>query len=192
MGFGLGSIAGPIFDVAMQGWQNYETHRSQGIAQGQAQNQMDFQERMRNTSHQAEVEDLKKAGLNPILSAGGQGAPAPSGASAPIAVPTINMPDMMAYGISLKQLEQVDRRLQLDGDRAAAEIAEKVSAKELNEIRKALGLKELESPMNQIKGGAGKILKEIIKQIQDNFHKPKLNGLDPVAPGTEGAPMSLR
>lgn len=43
--------------------------------------QMDFQERMRNTSHQAEVKDLRKAGLNPVLSANSSGASVPGGSS---------------------------------------------------------------------------------------------------------------
>lgn len=96
----LGSEFNQMYNLIMQ-----QTDKNNAFSAEQAQRQMDFQERMNNiamefnsaeaaknrewqemmsnTAHQREIEDLKAAGLNPVLSAsGGNGAAVTSGATA--------------------------------------------------------------------------------------------------------------
>lgn len=63
---------------------------SSAYGASQADKQMRFQERMSSTAHQREMADMRKAGLNPVLSAKYGGASTPPGASAP--TPDFNSP----------------------------------------------------------------------------------------------------
>lgn len=104
-GAALGSLGSGLIGASAQ-------DRANESNLGIAREQMSFQERMSGTAHQREVEDLRKAGLNPVLSAGGGGASAPSGAGATMVPgnPASGLPgaissamDMISFEKDLKQ-----------------------------------------------------------------------------------------
>lgn len=181
------SAGSSVFGAISSGIQTGVNYRSQqNTNQMNAQlsdNQMNFQKRMSDTAHQREVKDLKKAGLNPILSAGGGGASTPSGSAPTMVAPQIELPDFMSYGISMKQLEQADQRLAIDKANSAASIAKNLDERSLIKMKTILAQKGMLKA--ELEGEVSSVLRNMINYLKKNRNKvPKLTP-SPNIPGNE-------
>lgn len=166
-GTSWGAIAAPIIGNGMNMWMNQQTNQQNRDI---ANDQMRFQENMSNTAHQREVADLSAAGLNPILSNGGGGSSTPSGSSATMQAPQVQMPDMLSYGISMKQLEQADRKINIDQMLASGTLAKNLTDQELTKAQTILAKKG--SVRAEVEGEIAGYVKKGIERMKKSITDP--------------------
>lgn len=157
-----------------------ENTKNRAFAGEQARAQMAFQRDMAKNAHQYEVEDLKKAGLNPILSAGGGGAATPSGAKAdysPIPPPQIDLPQVFSMAMQQKALAQEQQKIDIQAKTADASIAKNLSDTDLKRLERIL--KEKMIPRAEIETD----LWEEAKGLWDSLKKKGKDALKNSQPG---------
>lgn len=177
-------IGAALIGAAGQVFANEQTAAS-------AQRQMGFQERMSSTAYQRAMQDMREAGLNPILAAKVGGASSPAGAMSQFG--NVGAAATQAYQqASAGELSRAGEQLSLAQANVADKTAEKIVAETSNVrnqseviVNTGLHLKELIAKAGQDTNTSAaqeklltKQLELIAEQIKDTKAAAELKGAD--------------
>lgn len=117
----LGDIAGAVIGAGSSIW---GANQSNSAAFEMQANSINAQRESMQNRHQWEVEDLRKAGLNPILSATNSAGGSISGATANVTAPDISgaLNKIANSAFAKKQTELLEKELQVKEDNAKANL----------------------------------------------------------------------
>lgn len=160
----IGSVASGVLGPAMNYFGQKEANRANIT---NSKEQMDFQKMMSDTAHQREVADLQAAGLNPNLSAGGNGSSTPSGAAATVQAPQVNMPEVFSLYSGLESLRQNQERINIDKANSAAGISKTLSETELTKMKSVLAQKGMIKA--DLEGEASQVLKNMLNFLKNKW-----------------------
>lgn len=120
----------------------------------QAQKQMDFQKHMFRHRYQYTMEDMRKAGLNPILASEFGGGAAPPGASVAVENPMANVVNSAAMAARLKEeVEAIKAKKELDvANKKAAENLGEMYHWQSDKLREEVIMLRNQIPMQRVEG----------------------------------------
>lgn len=140
--------AAMLASSAVTSYADVKGQKSANVASAeQAQLNRDFQERMSRHAHRYEVEDLKEAGLNPILSAKYGGASTPTGAMPDIKNEFANLGDLR-IAQTLQELDLKEALIK----KAEGEAESSTAKGYFDELKRSVADKILNAPSRGLKG----------------------------------------
>lgn len=144
----LGPIAGPTaLSFGNSALSYYGTKKTNEMNRDMAREQMRFQERMSSTAYQRSMDDMKKAGLNPILAYSQGGASNPAGSSAQMQkqIPENSLPDVLTIAqqiLNLKNTQATTAQTEANTTKTEAD-----TIKSLNEAER---IKNTNKPLDAV------------------------------------------